>query len=688
MSLRGIPTTGRWAAERLLPLLLVFACLAVFAGDAAAPAAAEGSAVTFSGTLRDRDGGALAGQNVRLSTLIGFAGASATTGIDGSFSLSVAPGSYRLEVGCCPPLGAPGASGARVPSLPASYNVSGPTIELSGDRVQDLTLQNVLLSVTVLGPQGQPLPGAQVGASGSPRFDLFAGGTASGWMSSFGETDATGLVRLPLLQVLPAEPSLPGMPGMPGLGAVTVFVTPPPGSGMSPFSVNVDGLEGDTAITAPRRVTPPDSTPPAITPRISGTLGANGWYTSDVEVDWDVTDPESGVASSSGCETTTISTDTAGTTLTCSARNGADLTREQSVTITRDATAPSITPHISGAEGLNGWYTSDVAVSWTVADAGSGIAASTGCSAATIGDDTAGRTLTCAATDAAGLRTERSVEIRRDATPPEIAAAVAPVSPDGAAGWYVSQPTVTFTCFDATSVIAVCTADGEPGATKAVGESASSQSVTGTATDDAGNVARTSVSGLRVDLSDPVITCQQRPTFLLRQSGAQISATVADAISGAAEATLTRNADTSAVGAGTASFSGRDNAGRTNTVECAYNVVYDWSGFFAPVSNQPAVNQIRAGAAVPLKFSLRGDQGLMVIATGYPQSQQVACDSAAPAGEVVEAATPGASGLVYDAASDTDTFVWITDRAWAGTCRELTLKLADATYHRVSFRFA
>ena len=35
-----------------------------------------------------------------------------------------------------------------------------------------------------------------------------------------------------------------------------------------------------------------DTTPPVITSAISGTLGLNDWYTSDVTVEWTVTDPE------------------------------------------------------------------------------------------------------------------------------------------------------------------------------------------------------------------------------------------------------------------------------------------------------------------------------------------------------------------------------------------------------------
>jgi hypothetical protein len=85
-----------------------------------------------------------------------------------------------------------------------------------------------------------------------------------------------------------------------------------------------------------------DTTPPVIAPTISGTLGQNGWYTNDVNVSWSVDDAESPIASSSGCEPTTITADTTGTTLTCSATSDGG-SASQSVTIKRDATAPTVT---------------------------------------------------------------------------------------------------------------------------------------------------------------------------------------------------------------------------------------------------------------------------------------------------------------------------------------------------------
>ena len=63
------------------------------------------------------------------------------------------------------------------------------------------------------------------------------------------------------------------------------------------------------------------------------------------------------------------------------------------------------------------------------------------------------------------------------------------------------------------------------------------------------------------------------------------------------------------------------------------------------------------------------------------------CDAAAD-NALAESPTDGESGPSYDATSDRYTYGWQTDKAWAGTCRMLTLKLADGkVVHQAKFHF-
>ncbi len=113
--------------------------------------------------------------------------------------------------------------------------------------------------------------------------------------------------------------------------------------------------------------------------------------------------------------------------------------------------------------------------------------------------------------------------------------------------------------------------------------------------------------------------------------------------------------------------------------------LYDFSGFFQPVDNLPVVNSVSAGRAVPVKFSLSGDKGLGIFVPGYPKSTQIACDSTAPVDGIETTVSADSSGLQYDPATDTYTYVWKTDKAWARTCRQLVLRLDDGTFHRADF---
>jgi subtilisin-like proprotein convertase family protein len=113
---------------------------------------------------------------------------------------------------------------------------------------------------------------------------------------------------------------------------------------------------------------------------------------------------------------------------------------------------------------------------------------------------------------------------------------------------------------------------------------------------------------------------------------------------------------------------------------------YSFTGFYPPVRNDD-LNPVKAGSAVPIKFSLDGDQGLGILEEGYPQVQLVDCMSGDPEGGPLQAVTAGKSGLQYDPFTDTYTFVWKTQKDWAGMCAMFELGLNDGSSHEASFSF-
>ena len=115
--------------------------------------------------------------------------------------------------------------------------------------------------------------------------------------------------------------------------------------------------------------------------------------------------------------------------------------------------------------------------------------------------------------------------------------------------------------------------------------------------------------------------------------------------------------------------------------------IYDFTGFFPPVDNFE-LNVAKAGRAIPVKFSLDGDQGLEIFEEEYPRSVLILCESPDPNAIAIEGTdAAGGSSLSYDDDTDQYIYVWKTEKAWANTCRQLVVKLIDGTYHRANFTF-
>jgi hypothetical protein len=201
--------------------------------------------------------------------------------------------------------------------------------------------------------------------------------------------------------------------------SVTEIAEPEPGKyevqntegSAQPISITVDGRTtevepGETGDVEELR----DSTPPIINATVAGTLGSNGWYTTDVQVFWNVTDPQSTVSSSSGCAASIVANDTSGSVFTCSATSIGG-TATESVTIKRDASAPQITVS-APAEGAAYKLNQAVAASYSCSDQGSGVATCIGAVPVGTPIDTASvgaKTFAISAADAAGnVATESS----------------------------------------------------------------------------------------------------------------------------------------------------------------------------------------------------------------------------------------------------------------------------------------
>ena len=224
---------------------------------------------------------------------------------------------------------------------------------------------------------------------------------------------------------------------------------------------------------------PGDPTPPNVVPVITGTLGSNGWYTTNVGVSWSITDPESIILSTSGCDTASLPGDTTGITLVCSAESDGGVT-----TITKvfkiDKTAPVSSATAARSADSNGWYNHSLDVSFNGSDATSGLDS---CSppATYAGPDNGNASVSGTCKDKAGNIATPSLSLKYDSTKPQASPSARATDKNG---WYNHSVTVNYQGADATSGIDSCTQ------TTYSGPDDPSTAVGGTCTDKAGKSER------------------------------------------------------------------------------------------------------------------------------------------------------------------------------------------------------
>ena len=311
---------------------------------------------------------------------------------------------------------------------------------------------------------------------------------------------------------------------------------------------------------------PGDPTPPVVTPVIYGTLGTNGWYTTNVTVNWNVTDPESVILSTTGCEARTLTADTTGLQLTCSAESDGGIATV-SKTFKIDKTAPAASASPSRAADANGWYNHDLSVAFTGGDATSGLES---CSAAQTygGPDSGGTSLTGTCRDRAGNVAQASFPFKYDETSPQASATVSRGADVN--GWYNHPLAVSFAGDDGTSGLDSCDAPKTY-----AGPDSATASVTGSCRDRAGNVAPRSVA-LRYDATPPQpTTSPSRPPNANGWFNAPLSVSFAatDATSGNASCSAPKSYSGPDTASAVVTGGCTDNAG--NTAAASFPLKYD-----------------------------------------------------------------------------------------------------------------
>jgi hypothetical protein len=310
---------------------------------------------------------------------------------------------------------------------------------------------------------------------------------------------------------------------------------------------------------------PGDPTPPVVTPVITGTQGDAGWYTTNVTVNWSISDPESIILSTSGCNTITLTANTAGTQLTCTAESDGGITTV-SKTFKVDKTDPAVTAAPSRSADSNGWYNHELSVGFSATDGTSGVV-SCSPSQAYGGPDSVAASVSGTCRDQAGNVGQGALPIKYDETAPQASGSAR--APD-ANGWFNHAVTVTYSGADGTSGIDDCSQQTYSGPDDP------SVSLTGTCRDLAGNVSPSASFGLKYDETAPTATAspsRQADVNGWHNHVLTVSFTGSDATSGLASCDPPQSY--SGPDSATASVSGscRDQAG--NVAPRAFAFKYD-----------------------------------------------------------------------------------------------------------------
>lgn len=365
----------------------------------------------------------------------------------------------------------------------------------------------------------------------------------------------------------------------------------------------------------------------------------------------------------------------------------------------RPLNPPVVAVSFPVASGLHGWFIA-TPVNGTVTASGLASVIALNCTGATVtnlaglnttqasgtliasGDGV--HDISCTAIDStgnngAGSGSNNTATVSIDTTKPTASTSIAPSA--NANGWNNTVVVVSFSGSDSLSGIDTCSTP-VPLSTDGAGQSAS-----GACTDKAGNVSASATAiNINIDQTKPTLNPVVSPNPVLLGGTATVTAGAADALSGL-DTEGCGDVDTSNVGSKSVLCTVADKAGNVASANINYTVIYNFTGFFPPVDNPPVVNVAKVGSAIPVKFSLGSNQDLAILAAGYPVSQKITCETSAPLSDIEQTVTAGSSSLTYDVASGQYIYVWKTDKAWSNTCRQLIVRLADGTEHKVIFRF-
>jgi YVTN family beta-propeller protein len=339
-------------------------------------------------------------------------------------------------------------------------------------------------------------------------------------------------------------------------------------------------------------ITESDLTAPLITASVAPAPNASGWNNENVTLSWTVSDPDSGISSTSGCGPSTFTAGTEGTIATCRATNGDGLSTSRSTTIKIDKTAPTITLTATTASGdryfPGTWTSQAVTVHYSCFDLRLPTVASSGladCTSDQIFSAEGTVSTSGTATDNAGNTSSAPFgPIQIDRTPPTITATatMADGSPYLAGTWTNQTVTVHYDCADTTSGIVFCTGDQ----VVSYDGSADGTIAAGSAMDSARQTSSTTFGPILIDRTAPTIAFSGNAGTYEVDQAVSITCEARDTLSGIASTTCptvavgpaTDYVGTSPITDVTLVATAVDNAGNSTSATTSFTVLVTSDG--------------------------------------------------------------------------------------------------------------
>ncbi len=392
-------------------------------------------------------------------------------------------------------------------------------------------------------------------------------------------------------------------------------------------------------------------------------------------------------------------------TASCSYTDGGGLTASASVTYAIVDTGDPTISLVSRLPAANagGWNNTDVTVTWSCSDGGSGVVAAT--VTQTVTADAADQSATGTCDDNAGnTASDTQTGINIDKTAPAIADDGAISGTLGTNGWYTSAVVNQFSATDGLSGVAgtnpVSVSTGSAEGTGITVNSGSFSDVAGNST------AGINSAAFKIDLSNPTdvaFSSVLSGSYVFGSVPAAPTCTATDAISGLAgcvvsgysglvgshtlTATATDNAGRTATASATdnagqtATASATDNAGQTATASATYTVLaWTLGGTYQPVDMGRVLNIAKGGSTVPLKFEVFAGATELTTTSAIAsfKTATVSCGTLGTETDEIESVSTGSTSLGYDATGGQFIQKWQTPKG-AGVCYRATMTTLDGS---------